>query len=366
MATVLMPALLASFGSSSVLLGIIEGLADGTASFAKLFSGFYSDRLERRKPLAFVGYLFTACGMASFGLAHTSWQVLVGRTLGWLGRGVRSPVRKVLLVEATTPSTVGRAMGFERGLDSAGAFMGPLLALFLVHQVGLQRTFFCTFAPGLLAVLAIAVLVRERSHTPAPARSFKLTLGALPRDFRRFVGAVTIAGLGDFSNTLLILWATEALRPTFGLVRAAERAALLYVGYNIVYMLSCFVVGHLADRINKRSLLAVGYAMATLPALGLLWPSASLQKFAFVFAASGLYMGVWETVESAVAATLLPAEVRGTGYGVLDTANGIGDVVSSMLVGVLWAFSPTLAMGWVIATSLLGATLLLRLPAATA
>src|SRR4029077_14394207 len=132
MATTALPALLATLGASSAILGVIEGVADGLSSFAKLASGLYSDRLRRRKPLAVVGYFVTASGMASFALATQWWHVLLGRVGGWLGRGARTPVRNVLLTEATTPDTYGRAFGFERALDSAGAVIGPALALLLV------------------------------------------------------------------------------------------------------------------------------------------------------------------------------------------------------------------------------------------
>src|SRR3954469_6575360 len=141
MATTAMPALLATLGASSALLGLIEGLADGLSSFAKLLSGFYSDRLRRRKPLAVVGYFVTASGMASFAFATQWWHVLLGRVGGWLGRGARTPVRNVLLTEATTPETYGRAFGLERAMDSAGAIVGPALTLALVAALGLHRLF---------------------------------------------------------------------------------------------------------------------------------------------------------------------------------------------------------------------------------
>src|SRR5207237_6847186 len=128
-ATTAMPALLATVGAGAAVLGLIEGLADGLSSLAKLLSGLYSDRLRRRKPLAVAGYFVTASGMASFALATQWWHVLLGRVGGWLGRGVRTPVRNVLMTEATTPETYGRAFGFERALDSAGAIVGPSLAL---------------------------------------------------------------------------------------------------------------------------------------------------------------------------------------------------------------------------------------------
>lgn len=151
MATTALPALLATLGGASATLGIIEGLADGLSSFAKLFSGLYSDRLEKRKPLAVIGYFVTASGMASFGVATKLWHVFLGRALGWVGRGARTPVRNVLLTEATTPETYGKAFGLERAMDSAGAVMGPLLATLMVAQIGLRETFFLTLIPGILA-----------------------------------------------------------------------------------------------------------------------------------------------------------------------------------------------------------------------
>src|SRR5277367_1850205 len=141
MATAVMPAFLASFGASAPMLGLIEGVADGVSSFAKLGSGAFSDKLRRRKPLAIVGYFLTAAGMASFALATNAWQVLAGRVAGWLGRGIRSPVRKVLLAEATTKETYGRAFGLERAMDSAGAVLGPALALALVAPLGMRGVF---------------------------------------------------------------------------------------------------------------------------------------------------------------------------------------------------------------------------------
>jgi MFS family permease len=137
-----------------------------------------------------------------------------------------------------------------------------------------------------------------------------------------------------------------------------------YVGYNVVYTATCYTSGHLADRFPRQWVLAAGYAIACIPALALLLPGAGLAKFAIVFGFSGLYMGVWETVESATAATLLPEATRGVGFGALATVNGIGDLVSSAVVGLLWAGSPAWAMSFVIATSLGGAAVIAATPPA--
>lgn len=361
MATTAMPALLASVGASSASLGLIEGLADGLSSFAKLISGLYSDRLAKRKPLAVVGYFVTASGMASFALATTWWHVLLGRVGGWVGRGARTPVRNVLLTEATTPETYGRAFGLERAMDSAGAVIGPALAVLITHTLGLRWTFGLTLIPGILAGFVIALLVKEKAHTPQEAVGLWAGAQSLPAAFKRYLIGVGLAGVGDFSNTLLILWATQAWSPVYGRVRATTLSMIFYVGYNVVYTVSCYASGTLADSLPKKAVLAAGYALAVVPAAALLLPGASLTKFAVVFGVSGLYMGVWETLESATSATLLPERIRGLGFGVLATVNGLGDLVSSAVVGVLWVLHPGAAMGFVIATSLSGAALIATL-----
>jgi MFS family permease len=361
MATTAMPALLGMLGATPAALGLIEGLADGLSSFAKLFSGLYSDQLKKRKPLAVIGYLVTASGMASFALATQWWHVLIGRVGAWLGRGARTPVRNVLLTEATTPQTYGRAFGLERAMDSAGAVTGPLLALLLLAVFGSKHfrwLFVCTLIPGGLAALCIGVLVREKPHEPRRKTGLWGGIKALPTEFRRYLVGVGIAGAGDFSNTLLILWAMQAWTPRFGAQKAAALAMAFYTGYNLIYTFSSYFSGHLADRFPRNRVLAGGYAIAALPAAALLWPGDSFLKFAIVFGLSGLYMGVWETLESATSAAMLPGEIRGTGFGVLATVNGIGDFISSIAVGFLWVVSPVISMAFVILTSLAGAAVI--------
>jgi MFS family permease len=365
MATTAMPVLLATLGVGSAVLGLIEGLADGFSSFAKLFSGLYSDRLQKRKPLAVVGYFVTASGMASFALATQWWHVLLGRVGGWLGRGARTPVRNVLLTEATTPKTYGRAFGLERAMDSAGAIVGPALALGLMATLGLRPMFALTLVPGGIAALLIAFLVREKHHEPQPEHTLWKGMKALPHDFRKYLLGVGIAGIGDFSNTLLILWATQTWTARFGGARAAILAMGFYIGYNVVYTISCYVSGMLADRFPKNWVLAIGYSVAVIPASALMAPGDSFLKFGIIFAFSGLYMGVWETLENTTAATLLPPQIRGVGFGVLATVNGIGDFLSSASVGALWVLSPIWAMSFVILTSLGGAAIIARTRPAT-
>src|SRR5258707_1385095 len=159
--------------------GFIEGTADGLASFAKLVCGFYSDRLPRRKPLAVAGYILTALGTASLGFAASAWQVLAARSTAWLGRGVRTPVRKALLAAAVTRETYGPAFGFERMMDTLGAIIGPTTALILLqllrHDYG--RIFILTVIPGLAAAVLMAFAVQERSRVVSVQERFRASLG---------------------------------------------------------------------------------------------------------------------------------------------------------------------------------------------
>ena len=181
---------------------------------------------------------------------------------------------------------------------------------------------------------------------------------ALPSQFCRYLIGVGIAGIGDFSNTLLILWATQAWTPPFGIHRAAGYAMSFYIGYNVIYTLSSYFSGSLADRFPKNRVLAAGYALAVVPAVALLFPSVSFLKFGIVFGFSGIYMGVWETLENSTAATVLPKANRGIGFGVLATVQGVGDLISSIVVGFLWVLHPTWAMGFVIITAVVGAAVI--------
>jgi MFS family permease len=195
-ATTLMPAFLASMGVAAAWLGLIEGVSDGLSSFAKMASGYYTDKLPRRKSVAVLGYVLTALGTAAIGLATAAWQVLLARATAWLGRGVRTPVRKALLAAAVTRETYGRAFGFERMLDTVGAIVGPATALWLlgVFDYHYPSLFAITLVPGLIAVGVVMFLVAEKQRAPVPHISFGNRLRILPTVYRPFLVAVGLFG----------------------------------------------------------------------------------------------------------------------------------------------------------------------------
>jgi MFS family permease len=364
-ATAILPAFLAVIGAGPGWLGAIEGIADGLSSFAKLASGHFTDRLRHRKPLALVGYAFTALATASFAFATHAIHVMFGRAAAWLGRGVRSPAKKALLAAAVPSSAYGRAFGFERFMDTVGAIAGPLTALWLLKITGYnyRSVFLWTLVPGMIAVACFWLLVRDRPPEARKKQSFLGGLRAFPGTFRRFLFAVGIFGSGDFSHTLLILYATRMLTPDHGMSRAASLAVGLYTLHNVFYAGSAYLSGWLSDHVPQRKIvLAAGYTLAGITAILLTTATKHLWLLAIIFVLAGLYVGTDEALEDSLAAELIPREQHGMAFGTLAAVNAVGDFLSSFVVGLLWsAVSVKAAFSFSALLFFLGALLVLRL-----
>ncbi|HWY08777.1 MAG TPA: MFS transporter [Candidatus Acidoferrales bacterium] len=364
-ATSILPAFLASIGAGPAWLGAIEGIADGLSSFAKLSSGHYTDRLKKRKPLAVFGYAFTALATASFAFATHAYHVLFGRAAAWLGRGVRSPVKKALLAADVAPGAYGRAFGLERLMDTVGAIAGPLTALWLlkVTNHNYRAVFLWTLLPGMIAVLSFWLLVRERPFEARKKVTFLTGLRSLPRNFREFLLGVGVFGSGDFSHTLLILYASRMLAPAHGAARAASLAVGLYTLHNVFYAGSAYVSGWISDLVpNRKAILAGGYALAGVTAIFLTSTPTSLWLLGGLFVLAGIYVGTEEALEDSLAAELIPKEQHGMAFGTLAAVNAVGDFLSSLAVGFLWsAVSAKAAFSFSAVLFFLGAILILRL-----
>jgi MFS family permease len=361
-ATALLPALLAGMGAPAYALGVIEGVADGASTFAKLAGGWVASRPAWRKPVAAAGYLLTGLTTFALGFVGTWPHVLAARAIGWVGRGARGPARDVLLTGAVASEQVGRAIGFERTMDTAGAILGPLCATALVASTSIRVAMRWTILPGVLAAIAFAALVpartRDGEHPPIP---FLTSIANLPREFRKFLRAVALFGMGDFAHSLLILRAVQLLSPNYGSMRAAAMSVALYTFHNVVYAAASYPAGALGDRIGRRGLLGAGYFLAALTSLGFIFARPELPMLAALFGLAGLYVAIHDTLEKSVATELLPRELRATGFGVLASVNGIGDFVSSIAVGFLWsAVSPTAGFAYAAVLTGLGGILILR------
>jgi MFS family permease len=362
-ATALLPVLLSGLGAPAYALGVIEGVADGLSSFAKLAGGWIADRPLMRKPIAFAGYLVTGLSTFAFGFAGAWTHVLAARGIGWMGRGVRGPARDVMLSDCVSHEHIGRAFGFERTMDTVGAILGPMGATALAASTSVAIAMRWTLVPGVLAAFAILLLVPKSlqagEHVALP---FTTSLAKLPREFRKFLGAVGLFGLGDFAHTLLILRAVQILVPQYGAVHAGAISIALYTFHNVIYAAASYPAGVLGDKFGRRGILAFGYLLAAATALGFVFAPQHLPELIILFGVAGLYVAIHDTLEKSFAADLLPREIRATGYGVLATVNGVGDFFSSIVVGFLWsAVSPAAGFAYAALMTMLGGLLVLRL-----
>ena len=359
----MLPMFLASMGAAAAWLGLIEGISDGLSSFAKMASGYYTDRLARRKPVAICGYLVTTLGTGAIGLASSASHVLAARSMAWLGRGVRTPVRKALLAGSVERNSYGRAFGFERMMDTIGAIVGPATALLLLQTTHSHypAAFAWTLLPGLLAVVSMSLLVKEKERKDIPHVAFSESLRTLPSSFRRYLVAVGLFGSGDFAHTLLILLATQKLAPALGMAKAASLAAGLYMLHNGLYAVFSFASGWLADHYDKRRILSGGYVLAAVMTLCVISLPLTIWSLVLIFILGGIYIGIEETLEDSLCAELVGDAQKGMAFGLMATVNGVGDFISSMTVGILWSnFGTTIAFGYSTVLFIAGALLLIR------
>lgn len=379
MATAILPSFLTSIGAPPTALGVIEGVADATSSFVKLGAGWYSDRLGHRKRICVLGYFLTGAATSLFAFAISWPMVLLGRVVGWFGRGIRGPLRDAMLAESVPPEARGKAFGFHRAGDTLGAIIGPLLAVGAIEMLqprGAQdpsapfrMVFLLTLIPGLASVLTMAGLVRERRRPANHDLHFWAALRQLPTAYRRFLLGIGVFGIGDYAHTFLILAATILLTPAYGLVKAAQIGALLYMWRNVLYAATSYPVGALSDRWGRRSLLAVGYFLGAVTAggfgLAFFTPLPSLRRLALLvllFSTAGIYIAMEDTLEGTLTADLTPQTTWGLSQGVLGTINGVGDFLASLIVGILWsAVSPVAAFGYAAVLCLLGSVVMYRL-----
>jgi MFS family permease len=359
MATAIMPLFIASIGSSPAALGIIEGASDGASTFAKVGSGRLADYRGMRHTVASLGYLVTGLATGSFALAQSWFELLVSRTVGWMARGARGPCRDNLLVDSVPMARVGTAFGFHRSADTLGAILGPLLAMLLLHRLGFRRIFLLSLLPGALSAVAFFFLVREPAERRDDTRpQFPGWGAAAPPAYRRFLVAVGIFGAGDFAHSMLVLRAADLMGSTS---RAMSAAVALYVVHNIAHALFSYPIGALGDRYQRRYLLAASYVIDTVATVGFAIGPRGLAPLVLLFVLEGIVMAAEETLESAVATDLLPSDVRGTGFGLLAGTNGVGDLVSSIVVGLLWSrVSAEAAFGYGAVMSAIGSLMLFR------
>ena len=330
----LLPVFLSSvLGVGALALGIIEGIAESTASLLKVFSGIWTDRSGRRKPLIVVGYSLAGLARPLIGLA-TVWPfVLVMRFLDRIGKGLRTSPRDALIAGVTDPGQRGTAFGFHRAMDHAGAVIGPLVAaaLLALEGVSLRHVFLLAALPAAVVIVVLLTAVQE------PPRAFEKeskTLNLrrhwheLGRDFKFLLLALLVFTLGNSTDAFLLLRLSEAGVP-------ASWIAVLWSVHSGVKMISTSYGGPLSDRVGRRPLILLGWAFYALIYFAFALTSSSAGLIV-VFLAYGIYFGFTEPSEKAWVADLVPAQLRGTAFGYYNGIIGLGALPASLIFGFLW------------------------------
>jgi MFS family permease len=327
----LLPVFLATtIGAGPAFLGIIEGVAESTAALVKLFSGIVADRVKSRKGLVLAGYGVSSLARPLIALASSAGQVLAIRFLDRTGKGVRTAPRDALIADTVSYGDRGRAFGFHRSMDHAGALLGPLLASLILYTVtrDLRTVFLLAAIPGFLAVLLIAVKVRDSRRNPesfvTPAPLGKLPDGRL----RPYLLVLFLFTLGNSSDAFLLLKASQAGVPNL-------RIPQLWAFFHLVKMLSVMPFGALSDRIGRRGVIICGWSVYALAYAGFALATSEAQIWG-LFALYGLFYGMTEGVEKAYVADLANPAERGRAFGWFNFAIGAGALPASLVFGLVW------------------------------
>ena len=345
--------LTATLGASAGMLGAIEGAAETTASLLKLASGWWSDRVRRRKPLVVFGYALAAVARPLIAVAQSAVQVLAIRLADRVGKGIRGSPRDALIAESVHPSIRGRAYGFHRAADHAGAVLGPLIAFVLIQWFAfdIRSVFWLAAVPGALAIVTVVAFVRDPARSPlahrpsaenAPPAATTLPGGAenasgaehrLPRSFWGYLAVILVFTLGNSTDAFLLLRASQLGVPVALL-------PILWAALHVVKSAASTPGGALSDRIGRARALMTGWLVYALAYAGFAVASDAWHAWA-LFMVYGVYFALVEPSERALVADLVRADRRGTAFGWFHLTTGIGMLPASLLFGVVWdAYGP--------------------------
>ncbi|MBI5894370.1 MAG: MFS transporter [Deltaproteobacteria bacterium] len=328
----LVPLFLATvLGTTKTTIGLIEGIAESTASILKVFSGWLSDTLGRRKLLMGFGYGISVISRPITALSSAWSHVLTARFVDRFGKGIRTAPRDAIIADSADGNNLGKAFGFHRAMDTVGAVIGPAIAflILLLFANNFRLVFWLSIIPGLIAVILIIFFITEkRKSRDELAKLPKLSFKDFNGDFRHFIFVVALFSIGNTSDAFLILRAEN-----LGVQK--EYIPIIYLLFNLVYSLSSMPLGILADKIGMRKMIILGFVLYSVVYFGFGLADSAIYVLP-LFCIYGIFKGMSEGTQRAYVATLAPPERKATAFGVYHTVSGIALLPASIIGGILW------------------------------
>jgi MFS family permease len=328
----LIPLFLTSvLGAGAWLVGLVEGVAETTASLLKVFSGYWSDKIKKRKPFILTGYGLSTIAKPLFAFASSGIFVLLIRVSERIGKGIRNAPRDAIIAESTDESVRGKAYGFHRAMDGVGSIFGAIIALILLPILGFRNIFLFAFIPGAIAVFLV-LFIKEKNksdkHATKQDISIKISLKKLPRNLKLFIFVSSIFAIGHFGYAFLLLKVQN-----IGL--SDNTAILFYVFFYIIYTIFVIPSGILSDKIGRKPIIIGGYILFAITSIGLML-SNSFNSVLFFFIVYGIFYAMIDGVQRAFVVDLAPSELKATALGTFHTAIGLVALPGGFIAGLIW------------------------------
>jgi MFS family permease len=383
----LVPVFIAALGSGAILLGVIEGIAETTASMLKLVSGIISDKIGKRKLLVLIGYTISSLVRPFTGLVTAAWQIIIIRMFDRVGKGIRTAPRDALIASSVDESIRGKSYGYHRAMDSTGAVIGPvmaiitLLVLFLVFGLkdpvtALRWTFIIAIIPGMLAVLTIIFFVKETAPSTGNGKLFTFSLKSFDKNFRNYLLIMILFTLGNSSDAFLLFRVQEAIQKSGAVVDIVNKITplhqmvsnfgdeasqvkvinilflpLVWAFFHIIRVIFSKPLGALSDKTGRKVVINTGWAIYAFVYISfalLVFLSPNLQVFAtfVLFAIYALFYAFTEGAQKAFVADLVTDENRGTAFGLFNFSIGLGALPASLIFGFLYSYFDKVIPGY--------------------